>query len=214
MRRGDFIITPSMTWHDHGNLGDEPVVWLDGLDIPLVQFLDAGFAERADAATQAEVWPEGDAFLRFGHNMVPIEFHQSSTDPTPVFVYPYCQTRRALLGLDGTPADPWHGHAFRYVNPATGASPMPTIGAFVRRLKAGVETRPYRSTDSTVFVCLEGEGRLTVGEQTFDLVPSDVLVVPSWEVHQFRVSADMILFSFSDRPVQQALGLWRDEKLS
>ncbi|TKC87918.1 gentisate 1,2-dioxygenase [Trinickia terrae] len=214
MRRGDFIITPSMTWHDHGNPGDEPVVWLDGLDIPLVQFLDAGFAEKAPVQMQSEARPEGDALLRYGHNMVPIDFYQSASGPTPVFVYPYRQTKHALLGLEGTPADPWHGHAFRYVNPATGASPMPTIGAFARRLKAGTETRPYRSTDSTVFVCLEGEGRATVGERTFDLAPNDVLVVPSWTVHQFRGSADMILFSFSDRPVQQGLGLWREDKLS
>ena len=46
MHPGDFIITPSWTFHDHGNPGDSPVVWLDGLDIPMVAFFDAGFAER------------------------------------------------------------------------------------------------------------------------------------------------------------------------
>jgi len=50
MHPGDFIITPSWTWHDHGNPsveeGGEPVVWLDGLDIPLVAQMDAGFAEN------------------------------------------------------------------------------------------------------------------------------------------------------------------------
>ena len=34
MEPGDFVITPSWTWHDHGHEGTEPVVWLDGLDIP------------------------------------------------------------------------------------------------------------------------------------------------------------------------------------
>ena len=29
MEPGDFVITPSMTWHDHGNVGKEPMVWLD-----------------------------------------------------------------------------------------------------------------------------------------------------------------------------------------
>ena len=214
MRRGDFIITPSMTWHDHGNLGDEPVVWLDGLDIPLVQFLDAGFAEKSTVVTQMTTRPEGCALSSYGHNMVPIDFYQSSAEPTRVFVYPYRQTRNALMGLDSLPADPWHGHAFRYVNPATGTSPMPTIGAFARRLKSGMQTRPYRSSDSTVFVCLEGGGRATVGDSAFDFGERDVLVVPSWTTHQFRASEDTILFSFSDRPVQQALGLWREDKLS
>src|SRR3977135_513736 len=47
MEPGDFVITPSMTWHDHSNEPSEPMFWLDGLDIPLVQLLDASFAERA-----------------------------------------------------------------------------------------------------------------------------------------------------------------------
>ena len=45
MEPGDFVITPSMTWHDHSNETSEPMFWLDGLDIPMVQFLDASFAE-------------------------------------------------------------------------------------------------------------------------------------------------------------------------
>ena len=77
MRRGDFIITPAWTWHDHGNLGDEPVVWLDGLDIPLVRFFDAGFAEKGDAASHTVQRPEGDALARYGSNMVPVDFHQA-----------------------------------------------------------------------------------------------------------------------------------------
>ena len=64
------------------------------------------------------------------------------------------------------------------------------------------------------FVCLEGEGSAFIGDKRFDFAENDVLVVPSWTTHQFRVPRDTILFSFSDRPVQQALGLWREEKLS
>ena len=65
MRPGDFIITPSWTWHDHGNPsvedGGEPVVWLDGLDIPLVASLDAGFAENFPEATQPVTPPKATA---------------------------------------------------------------------------------------------------------------------------------------------------------
>ncbi len=49
MAPGDFVITPTWGWHDHGNAGDGPVVWLDGLDIPIIQTLDASFAERSTA---------------------------------------------------------------------------------------------------------------------------------------------------------------------
>jgi gentisate 1,2-dioxygenase len=53
MHYGDFILTPPMTWHDHGNESGEPMFWLDGLDIPIVQFLDASFAEHHDQDEQA-----------------------------------------------------------------------------------------------------------------------------------------------------------------
>jgi gentisate 1,2-dioxygenase len=213
MRRGDFIITPAWTWHDHGNLGDQPVVWLDGLDIPLVRFLDAGFAEKADEAVQLPQRPEGDALARFGANMLPVDFRQAPSEPTRVFVYPYQRTRAALCDIArGTP-DPHLGFKQRFVNPATGASPMPTIGAFIQWVPAGFETRPHRSTDGTVFVCLEGEGAASIGEQRFRFAENDVFVVPSWHTLQLHCSRDSVLFSYSDRPVQQVLGLWREERL-
>jgi gentisate 1,2-dioxygenase len=213
MRRGDFIITPSWTWHDHGNLGNDPVVWLDGLDIPTVRFFDAGFAEHAQQDSQTALRPEGDALLRYGNNMVPVDFHQESWEPTKVFVYSFVKTRESLLGISGTIADPHFGYKLRYVNPSTGASPMPTIGAFSQLLKKDFETRPYRSTDGTVYVCLQGEGKALIGEQTYEFGESDVFVVPSWQTFQLRANAETILFSFSDRPIQQALGLWRQEKI-
>ena len=226
MRFGDFIITPSWTYHDHGNDGDEPVVWLDGLDIPLVRFLDAGFAEKNAHKSQAALRPEGDALARYGSNMLPLDFEQTAAQPTKVFVYPFARTREALLGVSRGEIDAHHGFKLRYVNPATGRSPMPTIGTFAQRLPAGFETRPYRSSDSSVHVCLEGGGRVNIGGtgagneadasvdgRAFDFGPRDVFVVPSWHAFELAAREDTVLFSFSDRPVQQALGLWREQRL-
>ncbi|MGA0609646.1 gentisate 1,2-dioxygenase [Caldimonas sp. KR1-144] len=213
MRRGDFIITPAWTWHDHGNLGDQPVVWLDGLDIPIVRFLDAGFAEKSEQHSQVTQRPEGDALARYGANMVPVDYQPRPAEPTRVFVYPFERTRASLKAIAGGTPDAHHGHKLRYVNPATGASPMPTIGAFAQWLPRGFETRPYRCTDGTVVVCLEGEGEAKVGGQTWRFQENDIFVVPSWHALQLRADRDSLLFSFSDRPVQQALGLWRDERL-
>ncbi len=212
MRRGDFIITPAWTWHDHGNLGDQPVVWLDGLDIPIVRFLDAGFAEKSEQHLQQALRPEGDALARYGANMVPVDYQPKPAEPTRVFVYPFERTRASLLAIArGTP-DEHLGFKLRYVNPATGASPMPTIGAFAQWLPAGFETRPLCSTDGTVHVCLEGGGEVRVGDQAWRFDENDVFVVPSWHALQLRAARDTLLFSFSDRPVQQALGLWREQR--
>jgi len=213
MHRGDFIITPAWTWHDHGNLGDQPVVWLDGLDIPIVRFLDAGFAQKSEEHSQQALRPEGDALARYGANMVPLDYAPKPADPTRVFVYPFERTRESLLAIArGTP-DAHHGYKLRYVNPATGASPMPTIGACAQWLPAGFETKPWRCTDGTVHVCLEGGGEARIGDQTWRFQENDVFVVPSWHTLQLMAGRDTLVFSFSDRPVQLALGLWREERL-
>ncbi len=213
MRRGDFIITPSWTFHDHGNLGDQPVVWLDGLDIPTVRFYDAGFAEHGQSASQDTVRPEGDALARYGNNMLPVDFYQAPAEPTRVFVYPFVRTMASLDVIAAGQPNPHLGHKLRFVNPATGASPMPTIGAFAQRLPAGFETRPYRSTDGTVYVCLEGEATVSVGDTEWRLQRDDIFVVPSWQPLKFHAKSDTTLFSYSDRPALQALGLWREARL-
>ena len=213
MRYGDFIITPSWTFHDHGNDGADPVVWLDGLDIPLVRFLDAGFAEKSSVKSQADARPEGDALHRYGSNMLPLDHAPMPHEPSRVFSYPFARTREALAGIARGSADPHFGFKQRFVNPATGRSPMPTIGTFAQLLPARFETRPYRSSDSTVHVCLTGAGRATVADRSFDFGRRDIFVTPSWQPWSIAASEETIVFSFSDRPVQQVLGLWREERL-
>jgi gentisate 1,2-dioxygenase len=213
MHRGDFIITPAWTWHDHGNPGNQPVIWLDGLDIPVVRFLDAGFAEKYVDSVQPASRPEGDSLSRYGANMVPLDYQPTPAEPTRVCVYPFERTRAALQGIARGKPDPHFGLKLRYVNPATGSAPMPTIGAFAQLLPGGFETRPYRCTDGTVYVCLEGGGEAQVGAQTWHFQENDIFVVPAWHSLQIRAAQAALLFSFSDRPIQQSLGLWREERL-
>lgn len=211
MHPGDFIVTPSWTFHDHGNPGDGPVIWLDGLDIPLVAFLDAGFAERYPQEIQPVTKPEGDALVRYGANMLPLE-HAPVSRATPIFSYPYARSRAALEELRRHgPIHPCHGIKMQYVNPATGGYPMPTMAAFIQFLPKGFGGRPYRSTDGTVYGVVEGTGRSRVGERTLEWGPKDIFVVPSWCRVLHEAEQDAVLFSYSDRPVQKALGLWREE---
>src|SRR5215470_10235874 len=39
MEEGDLILTPQWAWHEHAHEGDEPMVWIDGLDVPFIQSL-------------------------------------------------------------------------------------------------------------------------------------------------------------------------------
>ena len=211
MEPGDFVLTPSWTWHDHGNQTNQPMVWLDGLDIPIVRLLDATFSQPANAESQGVSRASGDSYARYGANMLPVDFEPGKA--SPVFNYPYDRTRSALetLAHNGDP-DRVHGYKLRYVNPATGGSPMPTIGACMQWLPGNFTTIPYRCTDGTVYSAVEGEGETVVGDTILHWKPRDIFVVPSWCWHQHRVQTDAVLFSFSDRPVQEAFGLWREER--
>ena len=216
MQPGDFIITPSWTWHDHGNPEDgEPVVWLDGLDIPLLRFLDAGFAENYPQEQQAVTQTEGTSTARYAANLLPLDFASPHGRTSPIFCYPYARSREALgkLARD-TEQDPWHGTKMRYANPLTGGYPMPTIAAFLQLLPAGFAGRRYRSTDATVYCVAEGSGCARVGAEAFAFSQRDVFVVPSWTAVALEADAECVLFSFSDRPVHEALGVLREEKIA
>ena len=217
MHPGDFIITPSWTWHDHGNEGSagaaEPVVWLDGLDIPMLRFFDAGFAENDSNASQAVTRPEGSSYARFGANMAPVR-HVSRGLTSPIFSYPYSRSRDALHTLQrDAEIDAWHGVKLKYINPSTGGWPMPTMATYMQLLPKGFAGKPHRSTDGTVYCVVEGRGCDRIGSQTFEFGPRDLFVVPSWIPVAFSVPEDTVLFSFSDRPVHAALGILREEFL-
>jgi gentisate 1,2-dioxygenase len=210
MHPGDFIITPSWTWHDHGSDAAGPVVWLDGLDIPLIRFLDCGFAENLGADVQPVTRPEGDALARYGANLLPVDWRPAGAT-SPVFAYPYSRSREALQRLSkaGDP-DPVHGIRMQFINPATGGPAMPTIGTTIQWLPAGFAGAGYRCTDGTVLHVIEGSGECRVGDAALRFGPRDTFVVPSWALHRLAADTECVLFAFSDRPVQRALGVWRE----
>ena len=217
MHEGDFIITPPMAWHDHGNPSSDPIFWLDGLDIPVVQFLDASFAEHLDQDEQPITRPVGDSDARYGANLLPID-HGGGGGSSPVFNYPYGRTRDALERMRRMGEwDACHGLKMRYANPITGNHAMATMGTFVQLLPKGFSTGAYRSTDATVLAPIEGRGRSVItgrsgGEFVVEWGKRDLFVVPSWHRVRHEAAEDSVLFSFSDRPIQEALHLFREDR--
>ena len=212
MHPGDFIITPSWTWHDHGNPGNEPVVWMDGLDIQILQLFGAQFMETYPETEQPVIKKEGDSSVRYGNNMVPLGPVPTSKT-SPIFNYPYersLETLEALAHHQGP--DPCHGWKMQFINPLTGAFAMPTIGAFIQRLPRRFMSSPYRSTDGTIYSVAEGAGMVRIGTESFAFGHRDTFVVPSWQPVRFETTADTVLFSYSDRPAQVALGLFREHR--
>jgi gentisate 1,2-dioxygenase len=212
MNPGDFVITPSWTWHHHGHDGQGPMVWLDGLDIPITHFFGSTFREDHESDEAAITRPTGDALARYGSGLLPVGWRNTSLN-SPVFNYPYSRTREALQALTKAGAPDAHlGHLMRYVNPTDGGWAMPTMATMIRLVPRGFATRPYRSSDGTVFIGVEGRGTLRVGEQRFAITPHDIVVVPGWSVCTFEAEDDLVLFSYSDRVAQEKLGFWREQR--
>src|ERR1700730_12044039 len=116
--RGDLILTPHGTWHDHGNDGSTPVVWIDVLDFPLMEFLDCVWlddefhGERAgNSRAQAAKLADGYSQKLYGTGgMLPgFVSHRRgiSRHATPMIHYRGAEVRNALAGLAREPGDPY-----------------------------------------------------------------------------------------------------------
>ena len=72
MERGDFVLTPAWTWHEHGNEGPDPVIWLDGLDVPIVNLFDTSFSEaHEEEGKSPAARPARDSEIRYGGTLLP-----------------------------------------------------------------------------------------------------------------------------------------------
>jgi gentisate 1,2-dioxygenase len=211
MAAGDLILTPNFEWHDHGHEGSEPVVWLDGLDIPLVRSLAAGFAEDATEKQQRLVIRSGTNAAQWGSGLRPVSGVQDlAPHRVERFAYRFRDWYGALAALaqSGSPAGP-EGFMLEFVNPVDGSSVLPTMSAFCQFVPKGHETAMIRRTDARVFCVVEGSGQVRVGECVFSVLARDVFVVPSWAPYSIGVEDQLVLFSYSDRATQERLGLWR-----
>jgi len=189
MAPGDLVLTPNWSWHDHANDTDAPMIWLDGLDTPLVRMLEAGFYEEYPEERQ-ELAPPVNAS----------EWH-----------YPMTEMRAALERLNAAGGS--GETVLEYKNRRTGGPVMPTIACHMQRLRPGERTPARRRVCCTNFHIVEGEGYSVVGEERLDWQDKDVFTVPTWTYCEHVNSGDhpAFLFSFSDAPVMRALSLYRDQ---
>jgi gentisate 1,2-dioxygenase len=209
MSPGDFVITANWAPHDHGNPSDKPMLWLDVLDFPAVNFYEASFAEHFDDATQETTRKDGDSLSFYGSGVLPDG--TKIMNRSPVINYTYARTRPIVERMmQSGDIDKRHGARVRYANPVTGGPVLPTMGANLAMLPKGFRGAPYRSTDGAIFVCAEGRGTTNVDGEVLEWGRNDVFVVPSWKRYSHNASDLSVLFSISDRPAQEALGIWRE----
>jgi gentisate 1,2-dioxygenase len=217
MSKGDFVLTPGWTWHDHGNESGKPMIWLDGLDLPFAIVSDANFFEDyagGDGQMQPIYRQAGDSHHRWGRNLRPTWAEPSSTSSTPILNYRWTESRDALHGLRAENGSPYDGVILQYTNPVTGGPTLPTISACLQLLRKGERTQSHRHTSSTVYHVAEGEGRSLIGDAEYRWEEGDTFVVPSWAAHAHEsVNGEAVLFSYSDRPIIDAFGYYREAPL-
>jgi len=219
MGRGDLIITPHGCWHDHGNEGTRPVIWVDVLDVPLLESLNTtmfefDYSEQGQPRTTQSITAPADystrAYSRGGLLPTFVSHRRGTVDHSPMLVYRWEHTRQALLDMEGLPGSPHDAITVEYVNPANGHSVMPTMSFRSTLLRAREQTQLQRRSSSSLFVVLEGAGSTEVGDTTLDWKANDVFCIPAWQWYRHKPAGGRaVLYSVTDEPVLRKLGLFR-----
>jgi len=209
MSRGDLILTPTGLWHEHGHDGDEPVVWLDVLDLPLVYYMETSY--HVDGARQAVRPGQSERqYSRAGVTPTPAFARQSS--PYPMLRYAWVDTRAALLSLAG--AEPGlEAVQVTYINPETGADAQNILGFYALMLRAGQTLRLPARSPASVFHVIEGGVEAHVDDQTFQLAEADTCCAPGYTGVTLRNrSSDSAAFVFiaDESPLHRKLGVFEE----
>ena len=215
MEPGDFVTTPSGTWHDHGNEGTAEMVWLDGLDVPLIQLLEVGYFENYPESKQPLTRPDDLSLRLHGSGSLKPTWVRHDAKHSPLLNYKFAQTYGTLKALaDAGEGSPYDGVCVEYVNPLTGGPAMPTIACFASLLKSGQHTKAHRHTGCTIYHVVKGRGNSTIAGMTYDWDEKDTFVVPSWTWHEHQAAVESVHFSYTDAAILPALGLYSEEALA
>lgn len=212
MEVGDLILTPSMTWHDHGNESELPMIWLDGLDVPFVKSTEAIFFEPYPAEAQPVVRPVDFSLRKYRAGHVRPSWDRPRGSSAPLLTYRWSDTATALQHLAEVETSPFDGAMVEYINPHTGGHTLPTIGCAAQMLPAGWHGRAHRHTTSTIYHVVTGRGFTTIDGERFEWAPGDCFTVPPWSWHEHAADVDenAYLFVLHDEPILAPFGLFRE----
>ncbi len=211
MRPGDLVLTPSQAWHDHGNEGTEPVIWLDGLDSPVVRYLEILTTQPHAENRQPTGKIAGVSQRRFGtaglRPCVPLV-----QGPERLLHYRWESTYSTLLALAELEPSPFDDILLEYVDPATGGPALRTIGCYIQMIRPGVRTRAHRHNACAVYHVVLGSGSTTIDGTRYEWHRRDFFAVPPWSEHEHvnNGAEPAILFSMQDVPLLAALGLYHE----
>jgi gentisate 1,2-dioxygenase len=215
---GDLVLTPRDTWHNHGNVGDEPAINLSVLDYPLVESLhalafdhdykEAGVAKKKQTARfpadySARVYGSGGLRPRF------VDHFRGVGGSSPMYVYRY-DAMRELLERHRDFADNAHeGLLVEYIDPLTGGPVYRTTTFFMQMVRPGERTLPLKQSANLLVAPFEGAGHALIDGKRFALERFDTVAIPGghWVEYVNEAKDPLILFVASDEPALAAFGL-------
>ncbi|WP_318503161.1 cupin domain-containing protein [Bacillus sp. T3] len=210
MERGDMVLTPAWTWHEHKHEGTEPVFWLDGLDVGLVRTLAASFFEPYEEGSYPLESPDNYSTKQFSLGAFK-KLNENKTPgyPSPIYGYKFDRVKYLLSQMNEADYDPFDGYAIEYINPTTGGSADSRIGTMMQKLTSGQQTKAHRHVHSAIFHVLKGKGYTIIDGQKFEWEKGDFFILPPWSYHEHvnTGDSDVYLFSFNDKPVMEKLEL-------
>ncbi len=215
MEEYDLLLTPPWQWHDHGNETNEPVLWMDGLDINLIRSLDASFFEPYPDHKQPLDKPDDYSRRMYGGGFLRPAWQapQRQSGSSPLLIYKWAKTYEALHELAKVDASPFDDVALAYTNPHTGGHVLPTLSCWVQMLRPGIHTQAHQHTYSAVYHVIDGAGATIINGHRFDWKKGDFFCVPPWALHEHlnaSSTSEALLFSVTDIPVMEAFGLMRE----
>jgi gentisate 1,2-dioxygenase len=207
MERGDLVIQPSWGWHNHVNETEGDAIWIDGLDSGLMRMLRTMFQEPHPAEDVRLYNSPADTTLRNPGLLAP------PGKPLKSLVYKWTETRRALAEMLADSVNPFDGRCLEYRNPATGGATFPTFSCWIQMLDDNQQTAEHRHTSNQLYYAVEGSGVCEVEGEKLVWEAGDFFVVPNWSWHHHKNTsvAPAVLFSTTDRPLHEAIGVYREQ---
>ena len=214
MKPGDLVLTPTATLHDHGNEGTEPVIWFDGLDSPVVRYLEVLTMERHPEDRQEIGKVAGASERRFAAAGLRPAAGPVGAGAQRLIHYRWQAAYSALLQLAEVESDPFDDVILEYIDPSVARSVFPTIACYIQMIRPGVRTRAHRQTSSGVYHVVRGTGSTLIDGVRHGWGERDFFAVPPLARHEHvnEGSEPAVLFSLQDVPLLKALGLYREEE--
>lgn len=164
MARGDLIVTPAWTWHEHVHPGDARIVWLDVLDAQLHRFLETDAFQPGPVPRDAALDDSPAAVARF---RFPWEAAAAAVTARP----------READGL----------RLYRYRTTAAA-----TLACSLWQLDRHESTASVITDQHAVCAVVEGTGVTTVGDTRMQWGPNDVFSLPKGARVSHRANDDAV----------------------